>query len=49
MTKKNLVLFLGSSILGDDRVGLVAGEMLRKRLESAGYEVEILRSPDSLS
>jgi Ni,Fe-hydrogenase maturation factor len=42
MTKKKLVLFLGSSILGDDRVGLVVGEMLKKRLESAGYEVEIL-------
>lgn len=42
MTKKTLVLFLGSSILSDDRVGLVLGEILRKRLESAGYEVEIL-------
>jgi hydrogenase maturation protease len=42
MTKKPLALFLGNPILSDDKIVLAVGEMLRKRLESAGYEVEIL-------
>jgi hydrogenase maturation protease len=42
MIKKLLVLFLGNPILGDDKVGLVLGEMLKPPLESEGHEVEIL-------
>jgi hydrogenase maturation protease len=42
MTKKPLVLFLGNSILRDDRIGLVLGEMLKAKLESQGHEVQIL-------
>jgi hydrogenase maturation protease len=42
MIKKLLVLFLGNPILGDDKIGLVLGEMLKPMLESEGHEVEIL-------
>jgi hydrogenase maturation protease len=42
MIKKLLVLFLGNPILGDDKVGLVLGEMLKPLLESEGHEIEIL-------
>jgi hydrogenase maturation protease len=42
MIKKLLVLFLGNSILSDDKIGLVIGEMLKPMLESEGHEVEIL-------
>jgi len=37
-----IVLFLGNSILTDDRIGLVLGNKLKNRLESLGYKVEIL-------
>ena len=40
--KRVLILFLGNAILSDDRIGLIVGEMLRGRLESEGYDVEIL-------
>ena len=42
MIKKLLVLFLGNPILGDDKIGLVLGEMLKPLLESEGHEIEIL-------
>lgn len=42
MTKKLLVLFLGNSILADDKIGLVIGQMLKPKLESEGHEVHIL-------
>jgi hydrogenase maturation protease len=37
-----LILFLGNSILADDRIGLIIGEMLKERLESEGKDVEII-------
>ena len=42
MTNKPLILFLGNSILSDDRIGLIIGEKLRERLESEGNEVQVL-------
>ena len=39
---KPLILFLGNSILADDRIGLIIGEMLKERLESEGKDVEII-------
>jgi hydrogenase maturation protease len=39
---KPLILFLGNSILSDDRIGLIIGEKLRERLESEGNEVQVL-------
>lgn len=42
MTKKSLILFLGNSILRDDRIGLVLGQMLKTKLEAEGHEVQIL-------
>ena len=41
-TKGPLILFLGNAMLSDDRIGLILGEMLKEKLESEGYEVEIL-------
>jgi hydrogenase maturation protease len=41
-TKGPLILFLGNAMLSDDRIGLILGEMLKEKLESQGYEVEIL-------
>ena len=42
MTNKPLIMFLGNSILSDDRIGLILGEKLRKRLELQGHEVQVL-------
>jgi hydrogenase maturation protease len=42
VTNRPLILFLGNSILSDDRIGLIIGEKLRERLESEGNEVEVL-------
>jgi hydrogenase maturation protease len=42
VTNKPLILFLGNSILSDDRIGLIIGERLRQRLESKGNEVQVL-------
>jgi hydrogenase maturation protease len=39
---KPLILFLGNSILADDRIGLIIGEMLKERLESEGKDVEVI-------
>ena len=39
---KPLILFLGNSILSDDRIGLIIGEALREKLESEGNEVQVL-------
>jgi len=39
---KPLVLFLGNSILADDRIGLILGEMLRETLEAEGNDVEVI-------
>jgi hydrogenase maturation protease len=42
VTNKPLILFLGNSILSDDRIGLIIGEKLKERLESEGNEVQVL-------
>ena len=39
---KPLILFLGNSILADDRIGLIIGEMLKERLQSEGKDVEVI-------
>lgn len=39
---KPLILFLGNSILADDGIGLVIGEMLKEELETEGNDVEVL-------
>ncbi|MEM3832531.1 MAG: hydrogenase maturation protease [Thermoprotei archaeon] len=39
---KYTAIFLGNSILGDDRIGLIAGEMLKERLVSHGIDVHIV-------
>lgn len=39
---KPLILFLGNSILADDRIALIIGEILSKRLESEGKDVELI-------
>jgi len=39
---KPLILFLGNSILADDRIGLIIGEMLKETLEAEGKDVEII-------
>jgi hydrogenase maturation protease len=39
---KPLILFLGNSILADDRIGLIIGEMLRETLEAEGKDVEVI-------
>ncbi len=39
---KPLILFLGNSILADDRIGLIIGEMLKEKLESEGKDVEVI-------
>ena len=39
---KPLILFLGNSILADDGIGLVIGEMLKEELEVEGNDVEVL-------
>ncbi|RLE77483.1 MAG: hypothetical protein DRJ44_01915 [Thermoprotei archaeon] len=41
-SKSVIVLFLGNSILTDDKIGLILGEKLKKKLENLGYKVEIL-------
>ena len=40
--RRALVLFLGNTLLSDDRIGLIVGETLKEKLESEGHEVEIL-------
>jgi hydrogenase maturation protease len=37
-------IFIGNSIFGDDRIGLMVGNALRRRLERAGFDVHILES-----
>jgi hydrogenase maturation protease len=37
-----LVLFLGNSILADDRIGLVIGETLKDKLSAEGNDVEVI-------
>jgi hydrogenase maturation protease len=39
---KPLILFLGNSILADDRMGLIIGEMLKETLKSEGKDVEVI-------
>jgi hydrogenase maturation protease len=41
MRRKPLVLFLGNSLLSDDRIGLELGMRLKERLEQRGYEVKL--------
>lgn len=42
MNKKPLIIFLGNSLLSDDKVGLILGERLKERLEADGIDVEVL-------
>lgn len=42
--KKPLVIFLGNRILSDDRIGLEVGELLKDKLHSNGFDVEILEA-----
>jgi hydrogenase maturation protease len=39
---KPLILFLGNSLLADDTIGLVIGNMLKEQLETEGNDVEVL-------
>lgn len=39
---KHTTIFLGNSILGDDRVGLMVGEILKDRLSLHGIDVYIV-------
>ncbi len=42
MRPRNTAIFIGNSIFGDDRIGLVVGEILRTRLEELGFDVQII-------
>jgi len=42
--KKPLVIFLGNRIFSDDRIGLEVGALLKDKLHSKGFDVEILES-----
>jgi len=42
MMNKPLIIFLGNSIMRDDRIGLEVGFRLRDELLSRGFDVEIL-------
>lgn len=42
MPPKRAAIFIGNSIFGDDRIGLIIGEILRSRLEGNGFDVHIL-------
>jgi hydrogenase maturation protease len=39
---RNAAIFIGNSIFGDDQIGLIVGQTLRKRLEGAGFDVYVL-------
>lgn len=39
---KPLILFLGNSILADDRIGLIIGETLEEKLKAEGNDVEVI-------
>jgi len=39
---KPLILFIGNSLLKDDRIGLIVGEKLKPTLESEGFQVEVV-------
>ena len=41
MGPRNTVIFIGNSIFGDDRIGLIVGGILSRRLEELGFEVQI--------
>lgn len=42
MTPKRAAIFIGNSIFGDDRIGLLVGENLRARLEADGFDVQVI-------
>lgn len=42
MGSRNTVIFLGNSIFGDDRIGLIVGGILREKLEGLGFDVQIV-------
>jgi hydrogenase maturation protease len=39
---RKAAVFIGNSIFGDDRIGLMVGTALRRRLQGAGFDVHIL-------
>lgn len=42
MESRMAAIFIGNSIFGDDRIGLVVGDMLKERLEELGLDVHIV-------
>jgi hydrogenase maturation protease len=39
---RKTAVFMGNSIFGDDRIGLLVGEALRPRLESKSFDVHVM-------
>lgn len=42
MEGRPAAVFIGNSIFGDDRIGLVVGDLLRERLEGIGFDVHVV-------
>lgn len=42
MTPRKAAVFIGNSIFGDDRIGILTGERLKQRLEGGGYDVHVI-------
>ena len=44
MGVKNAAIFIGNSIFGDDRIGLIVGSILREKLEELDFDVHVIES-----
>lgn len=42
MAARNVAVFIGNSIFGDDRIGLIIGNNLKDRVEKLGFDVHII-------
>ncbi len=42
MVSRRVAVFIGNSIFGDDRIGLLVGETLRPSLEREGFDVHVM-------
>jgi len=42
MSPRRAAVFIGNSIFGDDRIGLLTGENLKPRLEREGFDVHVI-------
>ncbi len=42
MADRRVAVFIGNSIFGDDRVGLLVGETLKHGLEGIGFDVHVM-------